>query len=82
MMTSLQFFNITLPDLDTYQVSTQSDLGFGHNWCVKFAPLRHCHVTPDDVMKTKSFGAHPGMVVQVYAKYEVDRNWNKGRSDL
>ena len=40
MMTSMQFFNITLPELETYQVSTQSNLGFVHNWHVKFAPLR------------------------------------------
>ena len=58
MMTSLQFFNITLPDLDTYQVSTQWDLGLVHNWHVNFALLRRCHVTHDDVMVTSMFAAH------------------------
>ena len=36
---------MTLLDLDISQVSTQSDIRFVHNWTVKFAPLRHCHVT-------------------------------------
>ena len=31
MVTSCQFFDKTLPDLDIKQVSTQSDLGFVHN---------------------------------------------------
>ena len=82
MMTSCQFFDITLPNLDTYQVSTQSDLGFVHNWCVKFAPLRHCHVTSDDVMITKKFCKLSVLVFQLSAKYELDRNWNKGRNNL
>ena len=53
MMTSLQFLHTTLPDLDTHQLLTQSDLRFLHNWTVKFAPLSSCHVTHDDVINLK-----------------------------
>ena len=38
-MMSLQFVHTPFPDLDTYQLSIQSDLLFLHNWRMKFAPL-------------------------------------------
>ena len=72
-MMSFQFFDITLPNLDTYQVSTQSDLRFAYNWCLKFAPLRHCHVTPDDVMMTKSFGTQLPYINFLWSKFGEDR---------
>ena len=68
-MTSLQFFDTILPDLDTSQDSTQSDLRFVHNWTVKFAPLRHCHVTRDDVIITGMLGTHLGFEDFVLPKY-------------
>ena len=69
MMTALQFFDITLPNLDTSQVSTQSDLRFIHNWTVKCATLRHCHVTRDDVIITGMLGIHLGLKDFVLPKY-------------
>ena len=69
-MTSLQFLHTPLPDLDTYQLSTQSDLRFLHNCTVIFAPLTSCHVTLDDVMMTSLFVAPSGIRDYAYAKFE------------
>ena len=69
-MTSLQFLHTPLPDLDTHQLSTQSDLRFLHNWTVNFAPLSSCHVTLDDVMMTSLFATPSWIRVYVYAKFE------------
>ena len=69
-MTSLQFLHTPLPDLDTYQLSTQSDLWFLHNWRMKFAPLKRCHVTLDDVMMTPLFATPIWIRAYAYAKFE------------
>ena len=70
MMTSLQFLHTPLPDLDTYQLLTQSDLWFLHNWTVQFGPLSLCHVTHDDVIMTWVFGIQPQYRLFVYAKFD------------
>ena len=76
MMTSLKFLHTPFPNLHTYQLSTQSVVGFVHNWCVKFSPLRHCHVTHDDVIMTCMFGTHLRHRDLVWLRSKVSK-WTK-----
>ena len=69
MMTSLKFFDTPLPNLGSYELSIQSDVRFAHNWCLKFAPLRRCHVTHDDVIMTCMFGTHLGLRDFAWTKF-------------